>query len=339
MKKFGLVLLLLIVALVGCAEATPEDGDANGTGDGEGLRVALVLPERIGVNPFFQQMDEGAKRAGEEFGIEVRTIESTDRDALEENLRVAVAEGYDLIITATFQAEDQLTAVSTENPEQMFAIIDTALDLPNVRNVVFREHEAAYLLGAAAGLITETDTVGMIVAMDVPLLSKYSSGFEQGLEATNANASSLINYVGGFEDPATAKELAILQHDQGADFIAGMSAVGDLGVFEAAKENGFYTSGQDVDQTVVDPEHVVLSQLKGTDAAAYETIKDFAEGNFDIRTIDYGLAEGGVGLTFVTHESESPLSPFVGEDVIEQLKAIYEEIVAGERVVSNPLAN
>lgn len=317
--------------------AAAGDTDAGG-GDGEAKkRVALVLPEKIGVNAFFTQMDEGLKQAGEEFGVETKTIESTDPAAFEQNLRAAVADGYDLIITSTFNAVDALTIVAAENPDKPFAIIDTVLDAPNVRSIEFREHEAAYLLGAAAGLITQTNTVGAVVAMDIPLLSKYTSGFEQGLSETNPDAKFLVNYVGGFTDPAKAKELALLQYEQGADFIAGMSAVGDNGVFEAAKEKGFYTSGQDVDRTVEDPEHVILSQLKETDTVAYETVKDFVQGNFTFGSISYGLAENGVGVTFITADSPSPLSPAIGEENVRRLQQIRDEIVSGAIQVVNPL--
>jgi len=357
MKKQFLVIvsLLLVAAMVAACGGnsggnkpsnggnTPSNSGAaegnNGDDSKPKQRAVLVLPEEIGVNPFFQLMDEGFKRGGEEFGLEVKTIESSDPAAFEQNLRAAVAENYDLIVTATFQAEDALNKVAQENPNKTFAIIDTvAVKQPNVRSVGFREYEAAYLMGAAAGLSTKTNTVGAVVAMDTPLLKKYTGGFEQGLKATNPDAKFLVNYVGGFTDPAQAKELALQQHSQGADFIAGMAAVGDEGVFEAAKEQGFYTAGQDTDRTVKDPEHIVLAQLKGTDAVAYETLKSFAEGNFSFDTVEYGLAEGGVGLTFVTHDTESPLSDFIGQETIDQLKEMAEKIKSGELVVENPSA-
>ncbi|WP_020616126.1 BMP family lipoprotein [Paenibacillus daejeonensis] len=354
-KQFLVIVSLLVVAAMlaacggnsGGGNNTPNntpnnsgaaEGNAGGDSNEETRRAVLVLPEEIGVNPFFQLMDEGFKRGGEEFGLEVRTIESSDPAAFEQNLRAAVAENYDLIVTATFQAEDALNKVAQENPDKTFAIIDTFVDLPNVRSVGFREYEAAYLMGAAAGLSTQTNTVGAIVAMDTPLLKKYTGGFEQGLQATNPEAKFLVNYVGGFNDPAQAKELALQQHSQGADFIAGMAAVGDNGVFEAASEEGFYTAGQDTDRTVLDPEHIVLSQLKGTDAVAYETVKSFAEDNFTFEAVEYGLEEGGVGITFVTHESESELSDFIGQETIDQLKEMAEQIKSGELVVANPLA-
>jgi basic membrane protein A and related proteins len=336
-KLLALIVLALVLLVAGCGaqESTEKD-----TSSKEGKKkIALVLPEKIGVNPFFQQMDEGAKQAAEEFGVELKTIESTDHSAIEENLRVAVAEGYDLIITSSFESEDALKKVATENPDRQFAIIDTVVDLPNVQSVNFREHEAAFLLGAAAGLSTKTDKVGMVVAMDIPLMKKWTVAFEDGLKETNPDAEFLVNYVGGFTDPAKAKELALLQASKGADFVAGAAAVGDLGVFEAAKEQGFFTSGQDVDRTEVDPEHVVLSQLKGTDAAAYETVKAFANGDFKTGIVEYGLKEKGVGLTYVTHESKTPLNSFVGQEVIDQVKALHEEIVSGKREIKNPLSN
>ncbi|RJE90972.1 BMP family ABC transporter substrate-binding protein [Paenibacillus sp. 1011MAR3C5] len=348
MKKHLVLLLTLVLAigvLAACGSTNNNKGSegnapANG-GDadkGKKQRIALVLPEQIGVNPFFALMDEGFKRAGEEFGVEVKTIESTDPAGFEQNLRTTVAENYDLIITATFQAEDALNKVAPENPDKSFAIIDTVVDLPNVRSVVFREHEAAFLLGATAGLSTKTNTVGAVVAIDAPLLSKYTEGFKQGLAYTNPEAKFLVNYVGGFDDSAKGKELAILQHSKGADFVAGMAAVGDLGVFEAAKELGFYSSGQDVDRTELDPEHIVLSQLKGTDAVAYETVKAFATGTFEFGSADYGVKEDGVGVTFITKDSKSPLSPFIGQETVDKVKVIAEDIKSGKIEVVNPLA-
>jgi basic membrane protein A and related proteins len=336
-KLLALIVLALVLLVAGCGTQESTEKDTSSKEDKK--KIALVLPEKIGVNPFFQQMDEGAKQAADEFGVELNTIESTDHSAIEENLRVAVAEGYDLIITSSFESEDALKKVATENPDRQFAIIDTVVDLPNVQSVNFREHEAAFLLGAAAGLSTKTDKVGMVVAMDIPLMKKWTVAFEEGLKETNPNAEFLVNYVGSFTDPAKAKELALLQASKGADFVAGAAAVGDLGVFEAAKEQGFFTSGQDVDRTEVDPEHVVLSQLKGTDAAAYETVKAFANGDFKTGVVEYGLKEKGVGLTYVTHESKTPLNSFVGQEVIDQVKALHEEIVSGKREIKNPLSN
>lgn len=350
MKKVIFSIFAVALIITGCSSAKTEQASpAASTAESSApaatkapeakstKKIILITPEKIGVNPFFAQEDEGVKKAGKEFGVQVKTVESADASAIEQNLRAAVADNYDLIITSSFESEDALKKVAAENPKKSFAIIDTVVDLPNVRSVVFREQEASYLLGAAAGLATKKNIVGMVVALDIPLLKKYTSGFQEGLKATNPNAKFIVNYVGSFTDPAKAKELALTQFSQGADFIAGAAAVGDLGVFEAAKDKGFFTSGQDIDRTVADPAHIVLSQLKGTDSVAYQTVKDFVNGTFKFGAVDYGLKEDGVGLTFVTKDSKSALNPFIGQANVDKVKAIRDDIVSGKITVTNPL--
>lgn len=329
MKFPILALVAAALVLAGCSEA-PKAPAAK-------KKVILVTPEKIGVNPFFQQEADGLTKAAAEAGLDAKVVESADAASIETNLRAAVAEGYDLIITSSFESTDALTKVAKENPSKQFAVVDTVIDLPNVRSVVFREQEAAYLVGAVAGLVTKTNKVGIVVALDIPLLKKWTSGYTEGVKAVNPKAQVLVNYVGSFTDPAKAKEIALQQFAAGADFINGAAAVGDLGVFDAAKEKGFHTSGQDVDRTVLDPEHVVISQLKGTDTAVAQTVKDFAAGTFAAGTVAYGLKEDGVGVTYVTRETPTPLSPVVGQAVIDKVKAIKDDIVAGKVVVTDPL--
>lgn len=337
-KTLSLVLMFVLIAgvLAACGSNKNNNAGSSAPADnGKKKKIALITPEPIGVNAFFVLMEEGAKKAGTEFGVDVKTMQSTDPASIEQNIRTAAAGDYDLIITSTYQVEDALKKIAPEYPNKAFAVIDTVVDLPNVRSVAFREYEASYLLGAAAALVSKTGTVGNVVAADVPLLSKYTKGFEQGAKSINPDIKIKVGYVGGFTDPAKAKELALQQNAQGADFIAGMSAVGDRGVFEAAGEKGFYTSGQDTDNT--DGKQIILSQLKGTDAVAYETIKDFVQGNFTYGVRDYGLKEGGVGLTYVNRESKSPLSDAIGQENVDKLKKISDDIIAGTIVVNNPL--
>ncbi|MDT3427584.1 basic membrane protein A [Paenibacillus forsythiae] len=333
MKKSALLIMILVIAMIaaGCS-ANDTKGRESAADDTKQKRVALITPEKIGVNPFFQIMDEGAKQAASTYKLEQKTLESADPNAIEENLRVAVAENYDLIITSSFQSADALKKVAAENPDKKFVIIDDVVDLPNVRSAVFREQEAAYLLGAAAGLSTKSNTVGMVVAMDIPLMKKWTSGFEQGLKAVNPKASFLVNYVGSFTDPAKAKEMALVQYSKGADFVAGASAVGDLGVFEAAKEKGFFTSGQDIDRTAIDPKHIVMSQLKSANHVVIDSIKQWVEGSFTPGVHEYGLKEDGVGLTYVTDNN-----PFMTQAAIEKVSQIRSDIISGKITVVNPL--
>lgn len=66
-------------------------------------------------------------------------------------------------------------------------------------------------------------------------------------------------------------------------------------------------------------------------------VKDFVEGNFKVGVVNYGLKEDGVGLIFVICDSEFVFSDFVGQEVIDKVKVINEDIIFGKIVVKDLL--
>ncbi len=334
-----MVAVLLILSVTGCGTQTVPKNEPNNkaeTSNEEKIRVALITDNQVGVNPFFTQMEIGMERAINELGIEGAFIESTDINALEENIRASVADGYDLIIATSAASEDPLSRIAKNSSGIAFAIIDVSSEIENVRSVFFKEQEGAFLVGAIAGLVTETQKVGHVSSMQTPGTYKYRWGFEQGVKKVNPNASVSFSYVGSYSDPAKAKELANLLNSQGADFINAQCAVGNLGVIEAAGEKGFFTSGQDVDMTGNDVEHVITSQLKATDVVVYETIKDFVEGNWDNEKHVYGVKEGAIGVVHITKEGENPMHDVLTPEIINTVKDLYQQISNGDIVLEVP---
>ncbi len=71
-----------------------------------------------------------------------------------------------------------------QNPDAHFAIIDSVVEQPNVASINYKDQEAAFLAGVAAGLTTKTNIVAFIGGMHGPafrqiwkLVSKL--GFKQ----------------------------------------------------------------------------------------------------------------------------------------------------------------
>ena len=149
-----------------------------------------------------------------------------------------------------------------------------------MRGLVFREHEGAYLVGVIFGLLSSgeyegypaSDTFGAVGAIDLPFIRRWYVGFEEGVKSVKPDANVLLAWGNGFNDPATSKELALAQNDQGAQYIFAFAAAGNFGIFEAAAERGFFTSGVDTDQRSVDPAHIVESVVKRTDVGVYESV-------------------------------------------------------------------
>ena len=54
-------------------------------------------------------------------------------------------------------------------PDTQFLIVDQCIDdrPDNVHCAVFREYEASYLVGVAAGMLTESNKVGVVGALEI----------------------------------------------------------------------------------------------------------------------------------------------------------------------------
>lgn len=301
------------------------------------LTATYVSDGPIGVNPFLQLIADGLTRGGEEFGVTTRVVESSDISVLEDNLRAEIDAGTDLIVVNSFASVDAVTRLGEEFPDQQWAIVDATIDNPNVRGLVFNEYEGMFLIGAIFGRLTETDTVGFVGALDIPIIRRWYVGFEEGVRYVNPGATVLEGWAGGFNDPATSSELAIAQFEQGADYIAGAAAAGNTGVFEAAQEQGFFTSGVDVDQRVIDPEYIIESMVKRTDVGVYEAVRDLANGEFTGGVFAYGLAENAVGPAFLVLE-ETEIESTLPQELQDEIRDLAAQVVSGEIVVTDYLA-
>ncbi len=173
--------------------------------------------------------------------------------------RMAGEQGAELIIAPGFNQQDAIESVSAEYPNTNFVLIDAvAAERDNVRSVVFRDQEGSYLVGYMAGLLTQTGTVGFVGGMDVPLIRNFNQGYEMGVMAACEDCTVISNYVGvtpdAWNDPATAKELASLQHAQGTDIIFAAAGGSGRGVIDFVNETLCH-----VPATVRNPEFKALT--------------------------------------------------------------------------------
>ena len=301
------------------------------------LIATYVSTGPIGVNPFLQLIADGLTKGGKDFGVTTRIVESADASALEDNLRAEIDAGTDLIVTNSFDAVDAVTRLGKEYPDQKWAIVDASIpENPNVRGILFKEQEGTFLIGAIFGRLTKSNVVGFVGAVDIPLIRRWYVGYEEGVKYVNPKATVLESWGNSFNDPATSKELALAQFDQKADYIAAAAAAGNTGVFEAAKEKNFFTSGVDTDQRVLDPEHIIESMVKRTDVGVYDAVKALSDGTFTGGAVAYGLKEKGVGPAFlILDKLEVPST--LPQEIQDEVKGLADKIVSGEIKVTDYL--
>jgi basic membrane protein A len=205
---------------------------------------------------------------------------------------------FDVIIGIGFVMVDAIKNVAKQYPDLKFALVDAEVKLPNVRNLLFEEHQGSFLMGVAAAMHSKAGKIGFLGGMDVPLIRRFQMGYEAGAKYVNPKIKITNNYVGvtgeAWNNPAKAKELALSQYNEGVDVIFGAAGASTYGLFDAAEEKHKLAIGVDSNQNWVKPGFILTSMLKRVDEAVFAAIKDAKDGKFTGGTERFGLANKGI---------------------------------------------
>ncbi|MGJ5620755.1 BMP family lipoprotein [Sulfitobacter sp. MF3-043] len=278
----------------------------------------------------------GAQRWAEETGETFREIELQSEAQREQALRRFAEAGANPIIMTGFAFGDILNQVAPDYPETDFAIIDMVVDQPNVRSVVFNEHEGSYLVGMMAAMASKSGTVGFIGGMDIPLIRKFACGYAQGVKAVNADATVIANMTGttpaAWNDPVKGSELTKAQISQGADVVYAAAGGTGVGVLQTAADEGILSVGVDSNQNHLHPGKVLTSMLKRVDNAVYQAMKDGPgmEKGFNVM----GIANGGVGYAMDENNAE-----LVSTEMLTTVDAASAKIADGSLVVHDYMSD
>jgi len=287
------------------------------------IKIGLVLATGgLGDKSFNDIAYAGAMRAKTELNI---TFDYAQPNAIADyegaQRGYASDGGYALIVCIGFDQADALNKTAADYPLQKFAIVDMAVDQPNVASLLFRANEGSFLTGVLAGMLTNTGKVGFVGGMDIPLIRDFYVGYKAGAEWANSSVTVLDPvFVGGWADPATAKEDATALKNQGADGIFAAAGKSGLGALQACNESNIYGFGVDSCQDYLYPQ-IVGSATKRVDVAVFEMIvaammskgeglipvisKAFPDLNTDVfkgGTYSGGLAEKWTGCSRLPEE-------------------------------------
>ena len=273
----------------------------------------------------------GAKKAADQWKLDLKEITPGQSTDIEFALRQLARLKYDLIIGVGFLFQEPIDRVASEFPNVKFAIIDAEAKRENVASLIFKAHEGTYLVGAIAALKTETNRIGFIGGMNVPLLHAFEAGYHAGAKAINPEIEVLIDYAGvtpkAFSDPAKGKELALAQYNKGVDVVIAAAGATGLGILEAAKEKQKYIIWVDANGNHLAPGLVLTSMIKGVALAVYQTIQAVVEDNFTGGIKLYGLKEGGIEY-IVDSNNQGQLSA----EMLKRVEALKKQIIDGEIV-------
>ncbi|MDR2313842.1 MAG: BMP family ABC transporter substrate-binding protein [Spirochaetaceae bacterium] len=262
------------------------------------------------------------------------------------NIQQATDEGYDLIITTGFTFADALTEVAEKHPEQKYMIVDVDwVELPNVLQATFAEHEGSYLVGMAAALKALEDGIpnprfGFIGGITGSTITKFEVGFCQGVLSVIPNARIDDYYVGNWDDTGSAKSQAKNWYDSG--IYAIYSAAGGAGNGTIAQAKEYRRQGMNVWAIGVDSDQhdeglyndtdsaVLTSMLKMVESSVLYALTAIENNSFTGETITFDLKVDGVGY--------ADTNPALSDSIKARLEEVKARIMAGEITVASTYA-
>lgn len=278
---------------------------------------------------FNQGVYDGVERFKTETGIEYREFEVTNETQREQALRRMAQRGANPILGVGFAQAGPMETVAKEFPDTKFTIIDGVVNLPNVQSVVFKEHEGSFLVGLLAAMASESNMVGFVGGMDIPLIRRFACGYEQGAKHASATVGVIQNMTGttpsAWNDPGRGSELAKGQFDRGVDVIYAAAGGTGVGVYQAAKDGGKLAIGVDSNQNYMHPGTMLTSMLKRVDVAAYNAFSEVMNDTWAPGFKVLGLAEEGVGWALDEYNES-----LVTDEMKAAVDAASASIIAGD---------
>ncbi|HFI0453983.1 TPA: BMP family protein [Streptococcus suis] len=341
LRKISVFLVLLsALFLVACTNQTEETTASNS--EASEIKVGVVFTVAgLGGESFNDLVFDGVKQAEKDFGITYDYVEPKSVSDQEITLdEMASSEMYQLIIAVGFEQVDAIKVVAENYPDQKFALIDAIVDLPNVACYVSSEEEGSFLLGSLAALVKNNGSVdkisqdkilGFIGGVESPLINKFAAGYTAGARYVDKDFSVLIDYVGGFNDPSTAKVIAETMYEKDADLIFHAAGASGMGLFQAAEEKGFVALGVNSNQNKIAPDYIMASMLKLANQATYDVIESIVNDQYNPGVNTLGLSQEGVGITLEKSNIQVP------EEIVKQVEEIKNQIIEGQIKVPTEL--
>ncbi len=362
MAKWLRSLALPLVVLAMVAAACGDDSSTPGTGAGPGSSAPPECTSEttvgvafdvggLGDKSFNDSANTGLQQALAESlvcedNVTVNEANATGSDR-EQNVQALADAGKELIIGVGFAFSPFINEIAPDYPDTNFMIVDGYATcgsvcglanepdaIPNVADYTFKEEEGSFLVGAAAAIKCDCDTIGFLGGQTGPLIAKFEAGYKAGAEAINPDIEVLVEYIGdsveAFNDPIKGEALSTSMYDAGAEIVYHAAGASGAGLFNAAVNADKLAIGVDADQYLTASAEqqplILTSMIKRVDTAVYEAVKGQTEDTFAGGPRVFGMGEGGLDYSQSNAEQMTA-------DINEQLDAYKQQIIDGDIVV------
>ena len=331
----------LMVGMSACGGSSAEpstaptgDSGASGGSEYDDIKIAVMLSGPPTDGGYCQQGADGVRAIQEKYGLDdsqVAIIDSvTTADMARSEAENMAAEGYKVIFGQGGEFAEYFSEVAPDYPDTWFVTNGGSVVGENQFPMCMSTEEGGYVCGVIAGMMTKTNTLGVIAGGDWPSFTKPGVGFALGAKSVNPDVT-VKSAVLSATNTNEAYETALSQIQSGADFLFPNANEGTSGAIKAVSENpevyGFGVFGDYISGA---PNQVIgnsLPDAPGAYVAVFDAIMN-GETTGDIMFL--GMKEG-----VISFEWNEDLKATLPEDVVAAAEQTIEDIKAGKIDIPN----
>jgi basic membrane protein A len=314
----------VMVVAAGCGSSDSPDGTAAGAEE-DRIKVGVILVGPKNDESFNEAAYIGATETAEAYPeLEITaTLESRVGSAAQIDAVHTLAPINDVVIGNGSEFGAIFEQEASNFPETTFLTIGgyPKTYQENVYSIAY-DRVAAYVTGAIAAELTESDVIGFVGGADIPPVNQSMAGFVAAINRADPSIEVLTNVIGSFDDVAKAKSATAAMLSEGADVINAYLNAGAPGAYQAAKEvdEGIGIFKVDLHECAAYP-NIIGTNIGDNTASTRTLLGSLVEGTLEPKgvTIFAGLQDPGI--------QRIELCPKYAED--KAIAALKEDTVAG----------
>lgn len=321
------------------APAAPADTEApadDGAAAGEPFRVALIYPGTADDLSWSNAWFDGAEAAmANNPNIEVESVELlNDPDAVLQQGSAFAGQGFDFILIAHGAMVDPAITLAQQFPDVQVCLAphhpsdatggDNQPD--NLCWIDVAQHNADFLAGALAALVTDSGRIASLNGFAFPALTRQPESFVLGARCVDPDIEFSQQYIETWVDTAIAKSAAQSEIAGGADVILSATDSAVFGILEAAEEadSQVWVIPSYYESQSLGPDVVLTSAIHGLTFASTSVIEMAANGEIGPKAfVEFDATNNP--------EIAAPLYDNIAALLSDEERATYDGIVEAVR--------
>lgn len=245
--------------------------------------------------------------------------------AAETTMETMIQEGAKLIFATSFGHQEFAMNVAQKHPDVVFEHAGGWMMADNFANFYAEVPDTWYLLGVAAGKMTNSNKLGFVAAMPLGWTLTFINAFELGAQSVNPDAETIVTFTGSWSDRAKEAAATDALINQGVDVIT-MHVDAPGTVIQTAEARGVYSIGfQSLAAQQFAPEYWITGAGFTFGGLMTEIAQSVIDGTWTPQFIRCSMGEGCMAL--------APFGPKVPDDVKTKVDEVLADLDTGKLVV------